>query len=133
MNYIFTMLIVCIGLSTSPPQKPHPLFLTKQHPSFSRLKSANCPSLQSVLSNPSSLLVSLEPSLKVGFFSKPPKYWSYSSPSYLLKVTKFLVEISQFEFLVMTNKDIFAHKRFLSLNISDVYLFLCENCNPSPE
>ena len=32
MNYIFTMLIVCIGLTTSPPQKPQSLFLTKQPP-----------------------------------------------------------------------------------------------------
>ena len=33
----------------------------------------------------------------------------------------------------MTKKDIFAHKLFLLLNISDVDLYLCENCNPSPE
>ena len=39
--------------------------------------------------------------------------------SYLLKVTKFLVKISQFEFLVMTEKNIFAYKLFLSSNISD--------------
>ena len=71
------------------------------------------------LSNPSSTLVSREPSLKKRFFSEPPKYWSFSflTPSYLLKVTKFLVEISQFEFLVMTEKNIFAHKLFLPLNI----------------
>ena len=36
--------------------------------------------------------------LKLGFFCEPPKYSSFSpfSPSYLLKVTKFLVKISQF-------------------------------------
>ena len=51
------------------------------------------------------------PSLKVGFFSELPKYYSFSSltPYYLLKVTKFLVEIFQFEFLVMTEKNIFCH------------------------
>ena len=38
-------------------------------------------------------------------------------------------KISQFEFLVMTEKNIFAYKLFLSLNISDFHLFLCENCN----
>ena len=71
------------------------------------------------LSNPPCILVFRELSLKVGFFSEPQKYQSFSSlkPSYLLKVTKFLVEISQFEFLVMTEKNIFAHKPFLSLNI----------------
>ena len=51
-------------------------------------------------------------------------------PSYLLKVTKFLGKLFQFEFLVMTEKRIFAYKLFLSLNISDFNLFLCENCNP---
>ena len=35
----------------------------------------------------------------------------------------------QFEFLVMTEKNIFAYKLFLSLNISDFNFFLCENCN----
>ena len=30
----------------------------------------------------------------------------------------------------MTEKIIFAYKLFLSLNISDFDLFLCENCNP---
>ena len=44
-------------------------------------------------------------------------------PSYVLKVTKFLGKVSQFEFLVMTEKNIFAYKLFL-IN------FLCENCNP---
>ena len=42
--------------------------------------------------------------------------------SYLLKVTKFLGK-------VMTEKTFFAYKPFLSLNISDSNLFLCENCN----
>ena len=51
--------------------------------------------------------------------------------SYLLKVTKFLGKISQFEFLVITNKNIFTYKLFLSLNISDFNL-LCDNCTPPP-
>ena len=42
---------------------------------------------------------------------------------YLLKVTKFLDKTSQFEFLVMTEKNICACKLFLSLNISDFNLF----------
>ena len=55
----------------------------------------------------------------------PSKYWRFSSsiPSYLLKVTIVLGKISQFEFLVMTEKNIFAYKLFLSLNISDLNLF----------
>ena len=39
-------------------------------------------------------------------------------------------KISQFQFLVMTEKNILAYKLFLSLNISYFNLFLCENCNP---
>ena len=68
----------------------------------------------------------------VFFFSEPKKYQSFSSltRSYLLKVTKFFIEIFQFEFLVMTEKHFFAHKLFLPLDISDFDLFLCKNSNP---
>ena len=51
-------------------------------------------------------------------------------PSHLLKVTKLLGEISQFEFLVMTEKNIFAYKLFLSLNISDFNLLLIWKLQP---
>ena len=51
------------------------------------------------------------------------KVFSSLIPSYLLQVTKFLGKISQFELLVMTEKNIFAYKLFLSLNISDFNLF----------
>ena len=57
--------------------------------------------------------------------SKSTNCPSFSSitPSYLLKVTKFLDNISQFNFLVVTEKNIFTYKLFLSLNISDFNLF----------
>ena len=46
-----------------------------------------------------------EPPLKVRFFSEPPKYCFPSlTPSYLLKVTKFLGKISQL-FLSLNNSD----------------------------
>ena len=48
---------------------------------------------------------------------------SLLTPSYFLKVTKFLVKISQFKLLVMTEKSIFVYKPFLSLNISGFSLF----------
>ena len=51
-------------------------------------------------------------------------------PSYLLEVTKSLGKISQFEFLVMTEKNIFAYKLFLSLNISDFNLFFMWQLQP---
>ena len=41
------------------------------------------------------------------------------TPSYLLKITKFLLKVSQFELFVMTEKNIFVYELFLSLNISD--------------
>ena len=45
-------------------------------------------------------LVFHEPPIKIGFFSEPQKYQNFLSltPSHLLKVTKLLVKISQFEF-----------------------------------
>ena len=78
--------------------------------------------------------VTCEQSLKVGSFSEPPKYLSFSSltQSYLLKVTKLLLEISQFEFLAMTEKIFFAYKLFLSLSISDLNLFFMWKLQPSP-
>ena len=45
------------------------------------------------------------------------------TPSYFIKVTKFLVKIFQFHFLVMAEKNIFVYKLVLSLNISDFSLF----------
>ena len=30
----------------------------------------------------------------------------------------------------MTEKNIFVDKLFLPLNISDIFFFLCKNCNP---
>ena len=56
------------------------------------------------------------------------KGFSSFTLSYLLKVTKFLVKISQFEFLVMTEQE-FLFINFLSLNIPDFSLFLLKNCN----
>ena len=51
------------------------------------------------------------------------KSFSFLIPSCLLKITKSLGKISQFKFLVMTEKNIFAYELFLSLNISDFHLF----------
>ena len=90
---IVEVLMVCIGVSTSPQNPPslyYCVFMT---------------------SSP----------LKVQFLSEAPKYYSFSSltPSYLLKVTKFLV---------MAKKNIFVYNFFLSLNISDFSLFFSKNC-----
>ena len=62
-------------------------------------------------------------------YKKSPQYYivciGVSTPLF------FLVKISQFKFLVMTEKNIFVYKLFLWLNILDFSLFLCKNCNPS--
>ena len=59
------------------------------------------------------------------------KFFILNPTSYLLKVTKLLSKILQFKFLVMTDKNIFVYKLFLSWIISDfIVYFLCKNCNP---
>ena len=65
--------------------------------------------------------------LKIRFFGEPQKCKSFSSstPPYLLKVTKFVVKISQFEFLVMTEKN-FCLQTFFVIKS---YFSLCQNCN----
>ena len=60
------------------------------------------------------------------------KSFSYLIPSYLLKVTKFLGKTSQFEFLVMTEKNIFAYKLFLSLNMLYFILFFMRQLQSTP-
>ena len=60
------------------------------------------------------------------------KVFHPSPPSYLLKVTKFLVKISQFEFLVTTKQRILVYKLFLSLNIPDFSLFFVKKLQPPP-
>ena len=74
------------------------------------------------------------PPSKSLFFQWTPKILKFLSliPSYLLKVTKFLGNISQFEFLVMTEKNNFAYKLFLLLNISDLNLFFMWQLHPPP-
>ena len=75
------------------------------------------------------------PLLKIGFFSEPQKYQSFSSlnPPYLLKVSKLLVKISQFEFLVMTEKNNFVYKlSFVIKYFRFQFIFLCKNCTPPP-
>ena len=107
----FQIVIVCIGVSPPPP--PPPSFLPSSP--LLNLQTVQVPFLR----NPPSILLFHETSLKVEFFSEPWKYQNVSSltPSYLLKVTKLLVEFSEFEFSVMTEKKIFAHKLLLPLNI----------------
>ena len=72
------------------------------------------------------------PQTPLGLLRVLQKYKSFLSftPSYLLKVTKRLVKISQFEFLFMTKQGILVYKLFLSLNIPDFSLFFIEKLQP---
>ena len=86
-----------------PPQNTPPLF------SPLNLQPVQAPSLFRESPPPYWFFVNLSPALKVRFFSEPSKYQSFASltPPYLLKRSEFWV--SQFEFLVMTEKNIFAY------------------------
>ena len=113
------------------------LRLQKHHPSSflpsPPLKSANCPRFP-FWAKPPILVFCDSPSLKIGFFSEPQKYNSFSSlnPCQFLKVTKFLVKTSQFEFLVMAQKNIFVYLLFSSLNLSKIqfifYVQIATSC-----
>ena len=108
------------ALGYQPLQK-NLLFLPSPRP----LQSANCPSLHFLGNSP--LIYSFfvnPPPPKIGLFSEPPQYYNFSSlnlPHYL-NLTKFLAKISHFNFLVMTEKNNFVNKFFLSLNISAHYV-----------
>ena len=68
------------------------------------------------------------PPLKIG---EPPYYYFSSLTAfYLLKVTKFLVKICQFKFLVMADKH-FGLYFFCCLKFPILVYFLCNNCDPS--
>ena len=119
------IIIVGIGVPTPRLKNTTPSFFPSPP-----LKPTNCPSAPPPFQAISLyILVFQDPSQKSDLSVNAKNIRSFSSfiPSYLLKVTKFLGKISQFEFLVMTEKNIFAYKLFLSLNISDFNLFLYEN------
>ena len=92
-----------------PPHSKTPPPLSCQAP----LKSANCPSPPFLGNLPLSIGFSWTlPPPKSWIFQWTPKSFSFSIPSYLLKVTNFLGKISRFELLVITKKNIFAYKLF---------------------
>ena len=85
----------------------NPTSKTSPPPSFLPSPSLNLHTVQApppFLGNLNYILVFHNtPHLKIRFFQEP---------SYLLKVTKFLVKISQFEFLVITEQNILVYKLF---------------------
>ena len=68
------------------------------------------------------------------FFTNPPKnkqIFHWTPKTLKLKVTKFLVKLSQFKFLVNTDKNIFVYKLLLPLFISDFSLIFMKKLHPS--
>ena len=98
--------------SITPPlsKTPPPSFLPSPF-----LKSANCPSPPppfQAIPPPPDIGFSRNP-LKIGFFHESQKYcFSFLTSSYFYTVIKFSVKISHFEYLVMTEKNIFVYKLF---------------------
>ena len=91
-------------------QKHHPLFLAK--PPLNQ-KTVQAP----FLSNPPYILFFQDPlPTKSRIFQWTPEILKFFILNTILslKVTKFLGKISQFEFLVLTEKNTFAYKFFLS-------------------
>ena len=79
-----------LGYPPSPLKNTNPLFLAKP-----TLRSANSPR-PPFLGNPHYILVYHDPSPKNRIFQSTPKILSFFllTPSYLLKITKFLFKIS---------------------------------------
>ena len=100
------IIMVGIGVST-PPSKTPPLFLVKSPPLN-----------QQTFQPPSPL-----------FRQSPRIYWFFKIPP-KTRIFEWTPKILKFFVLNTIVLNIFAYKFFLSLNISDFNLFLCENCNP---
>ena len=116
---------VCNGVST-PPQKHHLLFLTKPPLNLQTVHAAP-------LFRQPCLYIGFPPPEKSNVSVNPQNIFFPSlTPSYLLKVTKFLVKIPNFEFLVMTEKSIFVSKLFCHLIFPILVYFLCKNCTTPP-
>ena len=104
--FVFVWESADLVMSWHPPssnmtEREHPFFTRPPYP----LILKNCPPLLQ----------------KIRFFSEPPII--------KLKLTKFLVKLSQFKFLVNTDKNIFVYKFFV-WNISDFSLFFMQKLAP---
>ena len=112
----------------NPPQKYPPPLSCQASP-------LNLKTVQAPLFRQSSLCISFSwtlPPPKSPIFQWMPKMLKFLivNPIFLLEVTKFLVKISQFEFLVMTEKNIFVYKLFCHEIFQILVHFFCKNCKP---
>ena len=119
-----------IGVSTPPPTLKNTTLLLLCYPPLDlQIVQAPFPLFRQ---SPLLYRFSVNSPPKRHIFQWTHKIWKFSSltPSYLLKVTKFLVKISQFKFLVITEKNISVYKLFFALNISDFIFFFFVKLQP---
>ena len=120
--------IVCIRVSPPPSKTPPPLSCQVLLPPY--ICKLSNPLL--FRQSPYIFWFFINTLLKLGLFPWNPKSFSSFTPSYLSKVTKFLVKVSQFEFLVTTEQRILVYKLFLSLDIPDFSLFFVKKLHLLP-
>ena len=115
----FMASIVC--MEYQPPSQKHHLSLSFQaRPLHLQIVQALPPRFR----HPPRYWFFEEP-LKIGFFHESQKYcFSFLTSSYFYKVIKFSVKISHFEYLVMTEKNIFVYKLFCQ------FRFYAKSCPP---
>ena len=134
--HIKKLSIVCIRVSPPPQKHPSPPISCQ-----ASLKLANCPSSLFLGNRPITLVFRelpppVPPSPKSWIFQWIPKIFKFSSliPSFLLKVTKFLGKISQFEFLVITEKKCFCLKTFFVIKYFRFsFIFYVKIATPLPK
>ena len=110
------------------PSQKHPLLF----PSKPRLNLETVQAHPLLGNSPFYIGFLLTPSLKNYFSMNSKNNFSLLNPSYLLKVTEFLVKIFQFEFLAVIEKNIVVYQCFFSLNVPDISLFFTQKFQPSP-
>ena len=117
----------CIGVSTTPP----PPLQTSSH-SFLTSPSLNLQNVHAPFFTqfPPQYWLFVTPLKIRQFFREPQKYSSFSSLTQfdLLKITKFLVKVSQFEFFVMTEKNIFIYRRSCHKQFQILVYLLRKKC-----
>ena len=115
-SFSLTIYKVCIRVSTLPQKHNTPSFLATTSPSLNQQTFQAPPLFRQSEGD------FVSPPLKVRFFSL--------NTIYLLKVTRFLGKISQFEFLVMAEKNIFACKLFIMKYFRFYFIFYVKIAPP---
>ena len=128
--FLLTCKLACVRYHSTMPwqiclhsvhQGINPLFSCQAPPPW--ISKLSKPPFQG---NPPLILVFRDPPPKSQISHWTPKILKFFilNTIFFFKVTEFLVKISQFKYLVITERNIFACKLFLSLNISDFIFYV---------